>query len=84
MFIFLFIYTYLLMFNYFDVPKISETHDYIFGFEQFKVNTKFIWSISFSDHVIGNLENIIILLCMMWGMMRGIDVVFFLEKYKND
>lgn len=75
--------------NYFDTPKIDEDKSYIFGATNFNdprvknVDPDF-WSISFTDKRFSSLENIIIYICMLWGFMKLIDLMFFLEKYKKD
>ena len=71
--------------NYFDVPKISENRDYIFGSENIQpVYKEFIWDIDFNDKIISNFENIVIWIFTLWGFMRLIDLMVFLEKYKKD
>ena len=69
--------------NYMDVPKISGNHSYIYGFENiYPVHTGFSWVISFDDNKISHFENIIIWVFTLWGFMKCIDLMFFLEKYK--
>ena len=69
--------------NYMDVPKISDNHSYIYGFENiYPVHTGFSWDISFDDNKISHIENIIIWIFTLWGFMKCIDLMFFLEKYK--
>ena len=71
--------------NYMNVPKISDDHSYIFGFENiYPVHTVFSWAISFDDNKISHFENIIIWVFTLWGFMKCIDLIFFLEKYKKD
>ena len=76
----------ILFLNYFDLPKINEDHNYIFGSEQYKnlVKVDFIWDIDFSDNQIGQIESILIYIPMLWGMMRLVDLMYFLVKYKKD
>lgn len=73
-----------LILNYMDVPKISEQRDFIFGVSNYyyRVNQVFNWDISFNDSVISNIENIIILILMLWGFMRLFDLLRFLVNYK--
>ena len=69
--------------NYMNIPKISDNHSYIFGFENiYPVNTCFSWSINFNYHKISHIENIIIWVFTLWCFMKCIDLMFFLEKYK--
>ena len=69
--------------NYMNVPKISDDRNYIYGFENiYPVNTGFSWSINFNDNKISHIENIIIWIFTLWGFMKCIDLMFFLEKYK--
>ena len=69
--------------NYMNVPKISDNHSYIYGFENiYPVHTSFSWDISFNDNKISHVENIIIWIFTLWGFMKCIDLMFFLEKYK--
>ena len=69
--------------NYMNVPKISDNHSYIFGTENiYPVHTNFSWVISFDDNKISHIENIIIWVFTLWGFMKCIDLMFFLEKYK--
>jgi len=88
-FILIFISQTFLIFNYMDVPRLRDRRDYIFGIDDYKeynnvVHKKFDWSISFNDNKISNMEHIIIYICMLWGFLRLIDLMRFLEKYKND
>lgn len=71
--------------NYLNLPKISEDHGFIFGVDNFydpRIKTPFDWSISLDDGKISNLENSIIWVFMLWGFLRLIDIMRFLEKYK--
>ena len=73
--------------NYMDVPKISEEKNYIFGFDNLDfpvVQKEFSWEIDFNDNKISNIENIFIWIFTLWGFMKCIDLMFFLEKYKKD
>ena len=88
-FILIFISQTFLILNYMDVPKLSERRDYIFGIDDYKDNNKIVhrpfdWAISFNDDKISNIEHIIIYICMLWAFLRFIDLMRFLEKYKND
>jgi hypothetical protein len=76
----------ILILNYFDVPKISEDKSYRFGEHPHMdlVKQDFIWSIDFNDKTIGNMENIIIYVTMLYGILRLIDLMYFLEKYNNE
>jgi len=77
----------LLIPNYLELPKISEEKNYIFGFDNLDfpvVQKKFSWDIDFNDHKISNIENIFIWIFTLWGFMKCIDLMFFLEKYKKD
>lgn len=76
----------ILICNYFDVPKITEDHSYIYGVNQYSnlVKQDFNYNICFTDKVISNLEMILIYIPMLWGIMRLVDLAFFLEKYKKD
>ena len=70
--------------NYMSIPKISDDKTYIFGIENiYPVYTKFSWAIDFKDHKISHIENIIIWVFTLWGFMKCIDLMFFLEKYKK-
>ena len=84
MFILFMVYQTVLIINYMNVPKISEKRDYIYGISnyEYRVHKSFDWSINFFDKKISNIENIIIYICMLWGFMRLIDLLYFLEKYK--
>lgn len=84
--LFLGIATYLLMFNYFDVPKISNDHTFIFGIDNYDYPFKqdFNWNVSFNDRVISNFENIIIWIFFLWGLLRLIDLFRFLVNYKKE
>ena len=69
--------------NYINVPKISDNISYIFGTKNiYPVHTNFSWDISFDDNKISHVENIIIWIFTLWGFMKCIDLMFFLEKYK--
>ena len=69
--------------NYMNVPKISDNHSYIFGTQNiYPVHASFSWAISFNDNKISHIENIIIWVFTLWGFMKCIDLMFFLEKYK--
>ena len=71
--------------NYMSIPKISDDKNYIFGIENiYPVYTKFSWAIDFNDYKISHIENIIIWVFSLWGFMKCIDLMFFLEKYKKD
>lgn len=76
----------ILILNYFDLPKVSDDHSYIFGMDQYSkyIKKDFIWDISFTDKQIGNIESIIIFIPMLWGMMRLVDLMYFLVNYKKD
>ena len=69
--------------NYMNIPKISDDKSYIYGFENiYPVHNDFSWDINFGDHKISHIENIIIWVFTLWGFMKCIDLMFFLEKYK--
>jgi len=80
------VYQTVLILNYMDVPKISEKRDFIYGISNYEygIHKSFDWSINVFDKKISNIENIIIYISMLWGFMRLIDLIHFLEKYKKD
>lgn len=85
--IFLGVGSYMLIFNYMDVPKISEKRDFVFGvsdFNDFHIKRGFDYSLSFSDKKISNLENSIIWVTLLWGFMRLFDLMRFIVNYKNE
>jgi len=87
LFIFVGVSEYTLIFNYFDVPKINEQHDYIFGitgFSDSRIIQKTSYVYSFDDKVISNFEVILIYVFMLWSILRWIDLLRFLVNYKND
>lgn len=87
LFIFVGVSEYTLIFNYFDVPKISDNHDYIFGVTGFndpRIKQDANYDYSFNDKIISNLEVIIIYVFMLWSILRWIDLFRFLVNYKNE
>jgi hypothetical protein len=70
--------------NYMNVPKASETRGYFYGTENiYGVNKPFSWDIDLFDEKISNIEHILIYIPMLWGMLRLIDLGRFLENYKK-
>lgn len=81
-------YTYILMFNYMDIPKTYEIENYTYGSGspvlQDYVKKDFIITVDFSDKMLSNGESIIVWICLLWGFMRFFDLSVFLENYNND
>lgn len=84
--LFLGVANYMLIFNYLDVPKMSNSHFVNIDIpnKYYPVKQNFSWDISFTDKKISNIENIIIWIFFLWGFMRGIDLFRFLENYKKE
>ena len=77
---------FMLITNYLDLPALTNlerNHIYRTYNDINIVNVdKSFWVISNIDNNISGIENIIIWIFMLWGFMKCIDLMFFLEKYK--
>ena len=77
---------FMLITNYLDLPPLTNlerNHIYRTYNDINIVNVdKSFWVISNVDNNISGIENIIIWIFMLWGFMKCIDLMFFLEKYK--
>ena len=77
-----------LIVNYLNLPILTlEERNNLYSVNSdinIKKNDKDFWVIALSDHKITGFENIIIYIFMLWGFMKCIDLMFFLEKYKKD
>ena len=45
-------------------------------------NKSRFWEIKIGNGFISNIENVIIYVCMLWGIMRTIDLMILLNRYK--
>lgn len=69
------------------MSKRGSNPDYIYGFNyEFYYDPVYpdYWRFDFFDKKISNIENIVMMICMLWGFMRLIDLSRFLENYKKD
>lgn len=74
--------------NYLNLPSLSyleSQHIYRNSADINLVNNDpDFFTIDLFDGVITGIENIIIFIPMLWGFMKLIDLMYFLEKYKKD
>ncbi len=85
MILFFGISSYMLIFDYFSLPKKNEEPDWYVGksyWENKFIKKDFDATLSIGDHKISNLENIIIWVLMLWGFMRTIDLLKLFEEEK--
>jgi len=74
--------------DYLNLPHKHEIVNYSPTVEFF--NAKYVnvypdyWKISVGDGKITQIEHIIIFIFMLWGFLRIIDLLRFMEKYKTD
>lgn len=79
--------SFMLIGDYVNLPHTYEIDNYSPVVEYF--NAKYVtvypdyWEISVGDGKITNIEHIIIMIFMLWGFLRVIDLLRFMEKYKT-
>ena len=78
---------FMLIGDYMTLPRRTDDPDFIYGIEFNNIYSmeKDYWVICVGDGKITNIENIIIWVFMLWGLLRGFDLIrFFMVNYKKE